>query len=50
MSEKEIEHSLDDALDSDDEDADWDKSEETEDITKHTEEDEQQFRRAIDDG
>ena len=50
MSEKEIKRSIDDALDSDDEDIDWDKSEEDESVVKHTEEDEQQFRRAIDDG
>jgi hypothetical protein len=50
MSEKDIKHSISDALDSDDEDVDWDKLEEDEDVAKHTEEDEQQFRRAIDEG
>jgi|TARA_B100001245_G_C22697547_1_gene340076 hypothetical protein len=50
MSKEDIEHPMSDALDSDDEDADWEKLEEDEDISKHTEEDEQQFRRAIDEG
>ena len=51
MSKEDIEHPMSDALDSDDEDADWEKPEEDEDIPKqHTEEDEQQFRRAIDEG
>ena len=50
MSEKEIKRSVDDALDSDAEDIDWDQPEEDESVAKHTEEDEQQLRRAIDDG
>jgi hypothetical protein len=50
MSKEDIKHPMSDALDSDDEDADWEKPEEGEDTLKHTEEDEQQFRRAIDEG